>query len=390
MSSIQSHDTNIALNGETLRPDSAQLNTGEELASTNTVPRNDVAVVNLDRPSETDVGTYVGSFQLRNCANIATWNVRGLTQGKLHEVERELSEKKIDILGICETHWTGKGHFTTNDGNKMLFSGNEDRRMRGVGLLLNRKTANCLIGYNPICDRILTARFSCKPINLTIIQTYAPTSDADDEQMELFYDALQHAVDNTPQSDILIIAGDFNAKVGKDTNFNYATGPYGLGRKNSRGDRLLEFLEGNELWIGNTGFKQHPRRLYTWTSPDKKTRNQIDYITIRKRWKSSMLSVKTLPGADCGSDHQLLKCKLRIKLSARKKDKKPIRYDVNEINAEFTIKIRNRFKDLLALDDIDNKPNDLLMGTNKRRNPHDSKVHCAQKKRKEEEVMDKT
>ena len=84
------------------------------------------------------------------------------------------------------------------------------------------------------------------------------------------------------------------------------TGIFGLAVRNEAGQRLIEFCQENTLVIANTLFQQHKRRLYTWTSPDGQHRNQIDYILCRQRWRSSIQSVKTIPGADCGSDHELL------------------------------------------------------------------------------------
>ena len=93
-----------------------------------------------------------------------------------------------------------------------------------------------------------------------------------------------------------------------------ATHKTGLGVQNEAGQRLIEFCQENALVIANTLFQQHKRRLYTWTSPDGQHRNQTDYILCRQRWRSSIHSAKTRPEADCGSDHELLIAKLRLKL----------------------------------------------------------------------------
>ena len=92
------------------------------------------------------------------------------------------------------------------------------------------------------------------------------------------------------------------------------TGKFGLRVQSEAGQRLIEFCQENALVIANTLFQQHKRRLYTWTSPDGQHRNQIDYILCSQRWRSSIQSTKTRPGADCGSDHELLIAKFRLKL----------------------------------------------------------------------------
>ena len=98
--------------------------------------------------------------------------------------------------------------------------------------------------------------------------------------------------------------------------------------------------------IANTLFQQHKRRLYTWTSPDGQHQNQIDYILCSQRWRSSIQSTKTRPGADCGSDHELLIAKFRLKLKKVGKTTRPFSYDLNQIPYDYTVEVRNRFKGL--------------------------------------------
>ena len=107
---------------------------------------------------------------------------------------------------------------------------------------------------------------------------------------------------------VLFIIGDWNAKVGSQETSG-VTGKFGLGMRNEAGQRLIEFCQENALVITNTLFQQHKGRLYTWISPDGQHRNQIDFILCSQRLRSSIQSAKTRPGADCGSDHELLKLK---------------------------------------------------------------------------------
>ena len=115
-------------------------------------------------------------------------------------------------------------------------------------------------------------------------------------------------------------------------------------------------MEQLDVHIANTLFQQHKRSLYTWTSPDDQHRNQIDYILCSQRWRSSTQSTKTKPGADCGSDHELLIAKLRLELKEVGKTTRPFRYAVNQIPYDYTVKMRNRFKGLGL---IDRMPNEL-------------------------------
>ena len=108
--------------------------------------------------------------------------------------------------------------------------------------------------------------------------------------------------------------------------------------------------------IANTLFKQHKRRLYTWASPDGQHRNQIDCILCSQRWGRSIQSAKTRPGGDCGSNHQLIIAKFRLKLKKVGKTTRPFRYDLNQIPYDYTLEVRNRFK---GLDLIDRVPDEL-------------------------------
>ena len=160
-------------------------------------------------------------------------------------------------------------------------------------------------------------------------------------------------------------------------------GTFGLGTRNERGDRLEEFSITNNLVVSNTFFQHHPRRLWTWKSPGDGVRNQIDYILISKRWKSSLQNVKTLPGADCGSDHQLLMAKMRIKLKVKKSEAPPARYDVHEIPQKFTVEVRNRFQQLLQTDEEEQTPNELWEDM-KAVVVTEAKKHIPKKKRKKQ------
>ena len=127
-------------------------------------------------------------------------------------------------------------------------------------------------------------------------------------------------------------------------------------QKNEVGQRLIEFYQENALVIANTLFQQHKRRLYTWTSPDDQYRNHIDYILCSQSWRSSIQSPETRPGADCGSDHELLIAKFRLKLKKVGKTTRPFRYGLNQISYDYTVEVTNRFK---GLDLIDRVPKEL-------------------------------
>ena len=129
---------------------------------------------------------------------------------------------------------------------------------------------------------MISVRFQGKPFNITVIQVYAPTSNAEEAEVEWFSEDLKDFLELTPKKDVLFIIGDWNAPVGSRETPG-VTGKFGLGIQNEAGQRLIEFYQENAQVIANTLFQQHKRRLYTWTSPDSQHRNQIDYILCSQR-----------------------------------------------------------------------------------------------------------
>ena len=114
---------------------------------------------------------------------------------------------------------------------------------------------------------MISVHLQGKPLNITVIQVYAPTSNAEETEVERFYEDLQDLLELTPKKDILFIIRDWNAKVGSQETPE-VTGKFGLGIWNEAGQKLIEFCQENALIIANTLFQQHKRSLYTWTSPD--------------------------------------------------------------------------------------------------------------------------
>ena len=127
------------------------------------------------------------------------------------------------------------------------------------------RVRNAVLGCNLKSDRMISVCFQSKPFNITVIQVYAPTSNA--VEAERFYEDLQELLELTPQKDVLFIIGDWNTEVGSQETPGI-TGKFGLGVQNEAGQRLMEFCQENTLVIANTLFQQHKRRLYTWTSSD--------------------------------------------------------------------------------------------------------------------------
>ena len=162
-----------------------------------------------------------------------------------------------------------------------------------------------------------------------VIQAYAPISNAEEAEVEQFYEDLQDLLELTPKKICPFHYRGLECKSGKSrsTWSNRQIWPWSTEWSRVR---LIEFCQENALVIANTLIQQHKRRLYTWTSPDGQHQNQIDYILCSQRWRSSIQSAKIRPGADFNSDHELLIAKFRLKLKKVGKTTRPFRYDLNQ------------------------------------------------------------
>ena len=155
-----------------------------------------------------------------------TWNVRSMNQGKLEVVKQETARVNVNILGISELKWTGMGEFNLDD-HYIYYCWQQPLRRNGVAIMVNKRVRNAVLGCNLKNHRMISVRFQGKPFNITVIQAYAPTSNAEAE-VEWFYEDLQDLLELTPKKDVLVIIADWNAKVGSKETPG-VTGKFGLG-----------------------------------------------------------------------------------------------------------------------------------------------------------------
>nr|KAG5690573.1 hypothetical protein BaRGS_009235 [Batillaria attramentaria] len=215
----------------------------------------------------------------------------------------------LKLLGLCETRWTGTGRTRLTSGDTILYSGHEDGQphMHGVALLMTPEATQALLSWEPVSPRILSARFNSKGRKVTILQCYAPTNVADEEEKENFYEQLQAVLDKAPRRDLKILMGDLNAKVGTDnTDRELIMGKHGTGTQNENGELLTEFCTTNDL-----------------------------------------------RGADAASDHHLVIAAIKIKLKAYRDqaDRPSHKYNVHSLKESvktnaFRCELRNRFSAL--------------------------------------------
>ena len=298
----------------------------------------------------------------RNFISLATWNVRTLNQtGKCEELTHELENYRWDMVGLCEVRWKNFGEHQTEDGHVLYYSGESDKHTNGVGFLVNRTIKNCVLECQPISSRVISIRLRATPFNITVLQAYAPTTSHDDDVVEEFYTQLQSLINKVHKKDILIIQGDWNAKVGKDAlkDWKQFCGSSCNEVTNERGLRLLEFASYNNMVLANTLGQHKASRCWTWHAPNGIHHNQIDYILVKNRFISGIKrgSTRSYPGADVGSDHDMVMMNFKVRLKKTKKSKNTrLKFNLDrlkdpDIAESFKATIGGKFAPLLALED---------------------------------------
>ena len=189
------------------------------------------------------------------------WEVRSVNHGKMGVVKQEMARVNVHILEISELKWTGMSEFNLDD-HYIYYCGQESLRRNGVAIIVNRRVQNVVLGCNLKNDRMISVPFQGKPFNIMVIQVHSPTSNAEEAEFEWFYEDLQDLLELTPQTDVLFVIGDWNAKVGSQETPG-VTVKFGLGVQNETGQRLIEFCQENALVIAKPLFQQRKRRLYT-------------------------------------------------------------------------------------------------------------------------------
>ena len=156
-----------------------------------------------------------------------------MNQGQLEVIKQEMERLNIDILGISELRWTGMGEFNSDD-HYIYYCGQESLRRNVEAIIVNKRVWNTVLGCNLQNNRMISVNFQGKSFNITVIQVYALTSNADKAEVEQFFEDLQDLLELTPNKDVLFIIGNWNAKVGSQETSG-VTGKFGLGVQNEAG-----------------------------------------------------------------------------------------------------------------------------------------------------------
>ena len=189
--------------------------------------------------------------------------------GWLTQVLSEIEKYSIVILALSEVRWKGIRKIV-RDRVTFMYSGNSRKHMYGVGIYINSQTAEALLSWSSVSDRIITDRFQSGHVKVTVLQVYAPTNESSDEIKNDFYNLLQDAINKTPRHDIELLIGHLNAQIDSNREgYESTIGLFGSTTStNDNGERLKIFCNLNDISIGNTSFKHKRIHKLTWLSPD--------------------------------------------------------------------------------------------------------------------------
>ncbi|VVC46374.1 Endonuclease/exonuclease/phosphatase [Cinara cedri] len=252
--------------------------------------------------------------------SLGTWNVGTLySTGAAHTVTQEIGRYKLKIVAIQEIRWQGGGSLDIN--NYTIFYWDcDDRRQFSTGFVVHKSIVPNVMEFKTFNPRISLLTIKTYWCNLTIISVHAPTEEKTQEEKDDFYDELTNVVDGIPNNRIVVILGDLNAKVGKELIFKPTISHRSLHEvTNNNGLNLIDFATSKGLVIKSTMFSNKKIHKGTLKSPDGNHTNQIDHVLVNDRFKNSITDVKTMRGADCDSDHYLVKVNIKARLKCNNK-----------------------------------------------------------------------
>lgn len=264
-----------------------------------------------------------------------THKPKGPIHRKTDMVVRELIRLKVDIASLSEVRWLGNG-ITKIGKHTFLFSGLPDtgnqEKKEGVAIVLSPDTTkfweNGGSEWEPVSSRIIRIRLCYGNRYVTKISVYAPTFKSSHETKERFYSDLQNTIDKVPPDDILLLNGDFNARVGTHDSgiWKHVIGKYNMPERNEQGERLLEFCAINGLSITNTFFQHKSIHQGTWMHPRSKKWHCIDFNITKQRDRKLFMNTRVMRSAEMWTDHHLVRSTLSVKSKSRCKPTSHTRY----------------------------------------------------------------
>ena len=245
---------------------------------------------------------------------IASWNV-GTMSGRSTEVVEAITRRNVDICSVQEVRYKGHGTRWINGRNsraKFMYQGSVDG-FGGVGIIIQDMWKDNVIEVKRVSSRIMYVKLSIDKCIVTILSIYAPQSGRSVTEKTQFYDELQSVMANFEPKEIVFACGDWNGHIGeKAQGFEKIHGGFAFGKRNTDGERILEFADANEMAICNSFFRKgRQSHLVTYCHGENgstQTKTQVDYILIKQRDRKLVTNTKVIPGEECVTQHKLLVC----------------------------------------------------------------------------------
>lgn len=282
---------------------------------------------------------------------LGTWNVGSMT-GRGREVADVMDRRKVAILCVQETRWTGNSARDIGGNCKIIYSGGKTKR-NGVGVVLRGEWRDRVMDVKRVNDRLIRVTVLLRDHPLHIISAYAPQVGCSDEDKEDFRSELEECIREVPQSDTVYIGADLNGRVGnRASGYEGVHGDWGYGERNEDGERLLEMAESLDLIFTNTLWKKKVEHLVTYNSGGNKS--QIDYILVRKSDKASVRDSKVIPGEACVTQHNLLVIDVKWKKPNKRRPRRKQKLKIWDLKQDKLEKFREQVR---QRSDVNNNTN---------------------------------
>jgi hypothetical protein len=278
-------------------------------------------------------------------------------QSKQQLIIKQLKNYRIQIAALSETCMYDSGVKLINDEYTLIYSGlpsdSKTRNAHGVAICLDKAATKVWKDsgseWEAISERIVKVRLNCLPVNITVIAIYSPVNPINKEMAnasEKFYNDLQDTINKVSTEDMLLVMGDFNARLGGNQQqqiLNYVIGPFTVDKENENGTRLTEFCSINNIIVSNTFFQHKLVHQTSWMHPGTKVWHMLDYTLVNKKFRSSVENVRMFRRAAgaIGTDHHLMRAKIKFHLKSRRKrvSKKTVKYDITKLKNEKSLEM---------------------------------------------------
>jgi Reverse transcriptase (RNA-dependent DNA polymerase)/Endonuclease-reverse transcriptase len=279
----------------------------------------------------------------------------GTLRDKTEEIVELMKERKLDIMGLCETRLQGKGRKKIHEDYVLLHTGSE-RKQHGVAFIVSSRIGDKIADVKHISERMMGISIKEGDSYLDLIQVYAPQQGRPEAEKDTFYEELQELADRMPHRESLLIIGDLNGHIGKErSGCEAVTGAFSIGERNREGDRIVDFCIRNQMAVMNTFYKHQESHMWTWYRWNSEAKNYTDKsmidLVLASR-KNLTTDVRAIPSVSLDSDHRmvLVKCSLRIKPPRQKPKRERLNVELFKVE-EIKQQVQTRIQEVIPRDE---------------------------------------